>query len=113
MTWRQLAPSVASVASVAVAAIFGYKALQPKPEANAAASAHPAGPVEALKPVLFGKIAFTPCSLSSPMGRDTLEAQCATYEVPEDRANPDGRKIALNIAWLQPRGGGEQLALHG
>src|SRR5690606_31699571 len=30
--------------------------------------------------------------------------------VPEDRANPDGRTIALNIAWLQPRGGGEQLA---
>ena len=97
------------LASVAVAAIFGYKALQPKPEANAAASAHPAGPVEALKPVLFGKIAFTPCSLSSPMSKDTLDAQCARFEVPEDRSHPEGRKIQLNIAWLAPAGSGEKL----
>ncbi|HRO63255.1 alpha/beta hydrolase [Thermomonas sp.] len=97
------------LAIVAVAAIFGYKTMQPKPDANAAASATPAGPVDALKPTLFGKIAFTPCSLSSPMSKDTLDAQCARFEVPEDRSHPQGRKIQLNIAWLAPSGSGEKL----
>ena len=97
------------LAIVAVAAILGYKAMRPKPDPNATASVHPAGPVEALKPVLFGKIAFTPCSLSSPMSKDTLDAQCARFEVPEDRSHPDGRKIQLNIAWLAPSGSGEKL----
>ena len=36
------------------------------------------------------------------MSRDSLEAQCARFEVPEDRSKPDGRKVALNIAWLPP-----------
>lgn len=97
------------LAIVAAAAIFGYKAMQPKPDANATASATPAGPVDALKPTLFGKIAFTPCSLSSPMSKDTLDAQCARFEVPEDRSQPQGRKIQLNIAWLAPGGSGEKL----
>ena len=97
------------LAIVAAAAIFGYKAMQPKPDANATASATPAGPVDALKPTLFGKIAFTPCSLSSPMSKDTLDAQCARFEVPEDRSQPQGRKIQLNIAWLAPGGNGEKL----
>src|SRR5690606_14290238 len=44
--------------------------------------------------------AFKACSLSSPMSRDSIEAQCATFTVPEDRSQPGGRKIELNIAWL-------------
>ncbi len=97
------------LAIVALAAIFGYKAMRPKPDANAPTSRQHAGPVEALKPTLFGKIAFTPCSLSSPTSKDTLDAQCASFEVPENRSQPNGRKIKLNIAWLAPTGGGEKL----
>lgn len=94
------------LAVAVVAAVFGYKALNPKPgaagdspqgEADAAA-----GPVAPIPPVMLGKLAFTPCSLSSQLAKDSLEAMCTTYAVPEDRAAPDGRKIALNIAWLQP-----------
>ena len=103
------------ILAVAVAAaIFGYKALNPKPGAagdSPQAAADPAAaPVAPILPVMLGKIAFSPCSISSPMAKDSLDAMCATYAVPEDRAAPGGRKIALNIAWLQPRGGGEQLA---
>ena len=29
-----------------------------------------------------------------------IDAQCASVEVPEDPAQPQGRRIALNIAWL-------------
>lgn len=92
------------VAVAIAAALLGYRALTlDKQGAHDTASA----PVAAVKPVLLGKIAFTPCSLRSPMSKDALEAQCARFEVPEDRRRPDGRKIALNIAWLQPTGNGE------
>ncbi|KAG0736159.1 hypothetical protein G6F24_018454 [Rhizopus arrhizus] len=30
-----------------------------------------------------------------------VEAQCATLQVPEDRAHPGGRQIDLRIAWLE------------
>ncbi len=97
------------LAVAVIAGVLGYRVLQPKPEAATDAAGNTAAPA-AVEPLKLGSLAFTPCSLSSPMSRSSLEAQCATYEVPEDRANPDGRTIALNIAWLQPRGGGEQLA---
>lgn len=94
------------ILAVAVAAaIFGYKALNPKPGADAQATA----PVPAIQPLKLGTIAFKPCTLSSATSRDSLEAQCATFEVPEDRTNPGGRKLALNIAWLEAtdRGGAQ------
>ncbi len=97
------------LAVAVIAGVLGYRVLQPKPEAATDAAGNTAAPA-VVEPLKLGSLAFAPCSLSSPMSRSSLEAQCATYEVPEDRANPDGRKIALNIAWLQPRGGGEQLA---
>lgn len=37
------------------------------------------------------------CALISPRGIQT-DARCGTLTVPEDRANPSGRKISLNIA---------------
>src|SRR5690606_30060488 len=56
------------ILAVAVAAaLFGYRALKHQPGAEA--DAPPAGsaaaaPVEPVKPVMLGEIAFTPCSLS-------------------------------------------------
>ncbi|MDQ3617838.1 MAG: alpha/beta hydrolase [Pseudomonadota bacterium] len=52
----------------------------------------------------FGDIAFASCSLPSVAGGQSTTAQCATFEVPENRDAPDGRQIALHIAWL-PAGG--------
>lgn len=100
------------LAAVIVAAIFGYKALNPKPDAagkSPLAAADPANaPVAPIKPVLLGKIPFTPCSLSSPQAKDSLEAMCGSYAVPENRAAPNGRKVVLNIAWLQATSNGEK-----
>ena len=48
----------------------------------------------------YGGIAFEPCTLASGMSAGNVQAQCATFEVPENRAAPDGRKIRLNLAWL-------------
>ena len=45
-------------------------------------------------------LTLEPCHLSSPVSAARESAQCATLTVPEDRSNPDGRKIDLYIAVL-------------
>lgn len=101
-----------SIAAALFILLIGYKAQQRMGGEHADATAGDrdtsAAPVAPVKPVMLGKIAFTPCTLSSPMSKDSLEALCGTYAVAEDRAHPDGRKIMLNIAWLQPTANGEQ-----
>ena len=62
----------------------------------------PGGEVDAGAPAqrMFGAIAFEPCTLAAPFGAATVEAQCGRFEVAEDPANPDGRKLSLNLAWI-------------
>ena len=55
---------------------------------------------------LLGGLAFEPCSLASPTTGNAIPAQCTTFEVAEDPAAPEGRKIALNVAWLPNTGNG-------
>jgi len=75
------------------------------PPASNAAAATPAGPVAPPRPTRhYGAIAFQPCTLSAPLGAGAVEAQCGTLTVPEDRAHPEGRKIALAIGWLPATG---------
>jgi len=100
------------LALAALAIVLGYRAFKPAPEvagdttgttakAGEKAEPLPAAATQA-KPLMLGRLAFRPCSLSAAASRDSLEAQCATFDVPEDRANPQGRRIALNIALLTP-----------
>ncbi|HEV8240872.1 MAG TPA: alpha/beta hydrolase [Thermoanaerobaculia bacterium] len=56
------------------------------------ACSHAAGP----KPALTLK----PCTLEGIAG----QARCGNYEVPEDRGNPNGRKIALRVVVLPATG---------
>ena len=52
----------------------------------------------------LGSLQFKPCSLVSQLPQGApLEAQCTTLAVPENRGEPGGRTIALNIAWIPPR----------
>ncbi|ASR43078.1 cysteine protease [Xanthomonas citri pv. mangiferaeindicae] len=56
---------------------------------------------EAVRPKrMFGQIPFHACTLDGGNAATRVEAQCATYEVPENPDAPDARRIALNIAWL-------------
>ncbi|KAF1686842.1 alpha/beta hydrolase [Pseudoxanthomonas broegbernensis] len=48
----------------------------------------------------YGRIAFEPCTLASGAFAGNVQAQCARFQVPENRAAPDGRKIELALAWL-------------
>ncbi len=52
---------------------------------------------------ILGQIEFTPCELKSPRSPSFIEAECATYAVPENPAAPDGRKIGLNLTLVPAR----------
>jgi pimeloyl-ACP methyl ester carboxylesterase len=77
-------------------------------EASTQAAAATPADASPIQPVKLGRLAFTPCSLSSPNAKSSLEAMCTHFEVPEDPEQPSGRKIALNIAWLQATSNGEK-----
>src|SRR3546814_18680144 len=49
---------------------------------------------------MLGYVAFRPCTLPSQMGAPGVEAQCGSLSVAENPAQPQGRRIALNIAWI-------------
>ena len=85
-----------------VAGLVGYRQLKPDARKDADANGAKAASVAVApaKPHMLGALAFEPCNLRSILSRESLQAQCTTFEVPEDRARPDGRKIKLNIAWL-------------
>ena len=57
-----------------------------------------AAPAEAAR--RLGSLEFEPCTLAPALMPVAVDAQCATLEVPEDRANPEGRRIELAIAWV-------------
>lgn len=48
-------------------------------------------------------IEFSDCDLRDASGIPRLEAQCASYSVAEDRANPESRRIDLRIAKISAR----------
>ncbi|KIQ24989.1 alpha/beta hydrolase [Xanthomonas campestris] len=53
----------------------------------------------------YGRLQFSPCTLSSGSAAGNIEAQCAQLQVPENPAAPNGRKLALKIAWLESDAG--------
>lgn len=51
----------------------------------------------------IGSLDFTDCELAQPGTGATERAQCATLEVAEDPAKPQGRKIRLNVVRIASR----------
>lgn len=45
-----------------------------------------------------GPLALTDCTLTTPGTTSQIDARCGTLEVPEDRAQPAGRRITLRVA---------------
>ncbi|MCD9029071.1 alpha/beta fold hydrolase [Luteimonas sp. BDR2-5] len=72
--------------------------------ADGAAAPEDSGPARATRQ--FGDIAFHGCTLDGGNASMRVEAQCATFDVPEDPDAPDGRSIGLNLAWLPADGDG-------
>lgn len=52
----------------------------------------------------FGALEFEPCTLAPEFAITSVEAQCTTLSVPENREAPDGRHIDLAIAWVPTEG---------
>lgn len=94
---RAAAPAAANdVAAKPTATAPGTTAPQPaanNPPGNAAGNP-------------YGTLRFTPCTLSAGGAAGNIEAQCASLRVPENPAAPNGRSIALKIAWLESEAGG-------
>ncbi len=66
----------------------------------------PAARADAGGDLRYGAITFKPCSLS-PGRMEAVEAQCATFAVPEKHDAPQGRKIDLAIAMIPSSGQAE------
>lgn len=79
--------------------------LLPLPLALAAALPFAGSGTLAARPL--GSLEFEPCTLPGSGAVAAVEAQCTTLSVPENRAEPDGRKIALAIAWVPTEGEAE------
>ena len=56
----------------------------------------------------YGSLKFSPCTLTSAQASSNVEAQCSTLEVAENPADPKGRRISLNIAWIEQAQTGSQ-----
>ena len=107
------------LAAVVLLALFGYRTFIERSKTSpptAAIAASPAASArnEALaaqaRPAItrrLGALAFTPCTLAPEFGVQTVDAQCSSLEVPENRAEPGGRKVKLAIAWVPARGEAE------
>jgi pimeloyl-ACP methyl ester carboxylesterase len=112
------------LAIVLAAAFIGYRHWQDtqhdqqhksSPTAASAADSKPtadpkvgaAGNVPVAITRTYGSLKFSPCTLAPEIGTQTVEAQCTTMKVPEDRANPKGRQIELAIAWVPAKNDGE------
>lgn len=89
---------------VLLVGIFGYRYYRDHhlapPDAAPSHKPHAAAAVVPTPPRMLGRIAFTPCTLSPEFGSNSVEAQCGALSVAENPAAPQGRKIALHIAWV-------------
>ena len=81
-----------------IAGVLGYRAWQHQAPRKDAGPQKPVAAEPAPERKL-GRIAFRPCTLTPPVGT-SVEAQCGTMSVAENPALPNGRRIALNIAWM-------------
>ncbi|MBD8874250.1 alpha/beta hydrolase [Rhodanobacter sp. DHB23] len=97
------------IAAVAAAIIAANHARHKSPEHEAPAPAPAQGAASAqanVKPApprtwQFGKLTLTACDLGQPNSGLSTAAWCGALEVPENRAEPQGRKIALKLAVLR------------
>jgi len=60
-----------------------------------------AAPAPALARPRADRIPLAPCQLGGPLSPARVAARCGTFEVPEDHARPEGRRIALRVAVVE------------
>ncbi|MBS0215061.1 MAG: alpha/beta fold hydrolase [Proteobacteria bacterium] len=88
------------LAVLAAIALFGYQSWRKHQASTQAAANNAPTHVEPAQLRKLGQLSFKPCTLPGAAGREGLPAQCTTLSVPENRSEPNGRKIDLRIAWV-------------
>ncbi|MDQ3228991.1 MAG: alpha/beta hydrolase [Pseudomonadota bacterium] len=91
------------LALLIVVGALGYRYFAQRADGDRAATTRSSPAAEVTPPAAptkLGSLSFKACSLDSPFASDAIEAHCTMLSVPENPAAPNGRKIALNIAWL-------------
>ncbi|MET0327434.1 MAG: alpha/beta fold hydrolase, partial [Luteimonas sp.] len=92
-------PRIAIIVVIVAAAISGRHLVKSTPDTSAVHAATPAA-TEPAPPRVWhlGSLELKPCELAQAHSGLSTAAWCAPFQVPEDRANPQGRKIALRLA---------------
>ncbi len=93
-------PRIRIALAIAIVAILGGKYLFSRESSgDVEASVTPAtGKAAAPRTWRLGSLTLKPCELPQPHSGLSSAAWCAPFEVPENRADPGGRKITLNLA---------------
>jgi len=94
-----------AIIAAVIAGVFALRHFRDKPESpgeaqRASGRYHIPASAKAFR---FGTLDFSACELERKHSGATTEAFCAPFEVPEDRARPDGRRIALKLALIESR----------
>lgn len=97
------APRIAIVIAIAVAILAGRQAFHHGNEATAAPKKHAVANNTPAVPRTWklGSLELHPCELAQPHSGLSSAAWCAPFQVPEDRANPSGRKIDMRLAIIR------------
>ncbi|QDE41142.1 alpha/beta hydrolase [Luteibacter pinisoli] len=95
------APRFAIIVAIVVAAFAGRHVIHrgaadaaPAARTTAAANEAPAVP----RTWTLGSLQLHPCELPQPHSGLSTAAWCAPFQVPEDRAHPEGRKLDMRLA---------------
>jgi len=80
-----------TAAALLVVAVMGGKQLQHS-------SAVSSSPVVVKNELVLGALRMQPCEIGKRAGRNTVMGFCTQFDVPEDRAHPEGRHIKLKVA---------------
>ncbi|MDY1549028.1 alpha/beta fold hydrolase [Luteibacter sahnii] len=89
-----------AIAVVILAAVFVARHVSHRHDASTMAAPTKAATSMTAAPAEWrlGSLRLTPCELGQPHTALSIAAWCAPFEVPEDRAHPQGRKIAMRLA---------------
>ncbi|HEV7776457.1 MAG TPA: alpha/beta fold hydrolase [Luteibacter sp.] len=95
-------PRIRIALAIVIVVILGGKYVFPHRGAGvetpaAAVEGKPAAP----RTWQLGSLTLKPCELAQPHSGLSSAAWCAPFDVPENRADPDGRKISLHLAVIR------------
>lgn len=91
----------AVAAVIAIAAIAAHLHRQRSTTTAEPPAANQVALTERAKQFRIGSLDFSACELAQPRSAATTAAFCAPFQVPEDRANADGRRIDLKLALIR------------